>query len=76
LGLNEFECGAHADVRAAPRELCRERSKIGSVLAVKGIDAQTMLLDIFICSLLPCSGRWSKTIPGLPFAGSVATVRR
>jgi hypothetical protein len=50
LGINQFECGTYVDVRAAPRELCGERSKICSVLAVKGIDAQTMLLDVMVAA--------------------------
>ena len=40
-GLNELECGTHLDIGAVSRELSGERSAIGSVLAVKGIDAKT-----------------------------------
>jgi hypothetical protein len=48
--LNQLECGSHVAIRAAPRELGGERSEIGSVLAVKGIDAQKMLLSVMVAA--------------------------
>jgi hypothetical protein len=42
LGVDQLECRAHVDVRAPPRELGGKGSKIGSILAVKGIYAKTM----------------------------------
>ncbi len=49
LGANQLERCAHFGIGTAPRELGGQSPEIDPVFAVKGIDPETMLLDVMMC---------------------------
>jgi hypothetical protein len=46
FGADQLEDRAHFDVGTAPRELGRNSPQVGAAFAVKGLDPETMLLDM------------------------------